>query len=1212
MSEAKIRISAEDKTRAAFESAKGNLVALRTKAVAVSGAIAGLGLTVFAAGIATSVGRAIDEFDRLGKAAQSVGFQSAQALAEFQYAAKLSGLEAKGFEQAVGKLAEKMADAAGGNKLAAATFTALGVQLKDAQGNLRSTETVITELARKFAEFKDGPEKTALAMDLFGKSGRDLIPLLNGGAEGVDKLRGEFRQLRGTLDDRTIKASEEFNDNLSKLREAASWVGDELATQMLPGLVKITNAMVEAAKQGSWLRTVWAGLAEAGKAIAGVDDSKSKKAQLEMLEESLRIGGDSPDGKLAKRIAQLRREVYNTPEMQRAAEDFRRSELTAPPAPKRAAPVVRQPDGGGGGGGSSDVAAARARELEQQKRLLAELSGVQASYMEDLTRLQAMRVQQNMTDERYVELVTELISQQPGVRAFFKAKEDAQRAAAEETERARKANEEYLRTLAQQVQASQESVEVAQLELETMGMSRAEIAELTLAKLEYRRVTLMVHEGTLEEIAAIEAQIEAQRRLIGIYRDGEVKQATRNAAEDAKRSWEQVAQSMTDSLMRGGKSAAQYLKDLFRTLVLRPILAPVGQGISGVIGSMMGGPAAAATGGGGGSGLLGTVGNALGFTAAGSALSAGLAGAGTALAGGATFGTVGAIGGSAAAIGTGATGLAGAVGSVAAGAQAAMAAMGPVGWAVLAIAAIFALSKKFKGETRVGATYRNGEFAHGPSGGQIGGAQEAVTATMSGINAALAGLGSDARLTEFVSALEQSKKGKGFAYAGGTLSTGATFGQFDETIGRQNRRGSKSAEQAVQEFGEELKQATLQALQAADVPGILGDYLRSLGDVDKLTGGALDAAVNRINKALAEKQALQARWDDMVLSDAEKLLRFRQAELDAVDESNRLMLLRVHALEDEIGAQAKAKAALQEFTGLALNIRGYVDRLNATPAGLLAPETQLANAKAQFAIQLAQAKAGDRNALQNITGYADQLLNAQTAFSASGGGTMQTIAYVKDALSQLAGSLTSEEYIAQAVGDGANLVNATLEELMARADANAQKLYDAFLGEKQAKEAQIAPAATAAAAAAAAAAAPSAAEAAAAAQHEWVEQYGNIFAGGPLPPGFSFDGTMGAPGYAAGGFHPGGWRWVGERGLELAYTGPERIYSNQQSRSMLSTAALEAKIEQLTGTVERLVVINAEAARREHDLQEQIRRNTAESSEATRRLASARERPVLA
>ena len=53
------------------------------------------------------------------------------------------------------------------------------------------------------------------------------------------------------------------------------------------------------------------------------------------------------------------------------------------------------------------------------------------------------------------------------------------------------------------------------------------------------------------------------------------------------------------------------------------------------------------------------------------------------------------------------------------------------------------------------------------------------------------------------------------------------------------------------------------------------------------------------------------------------------------------------------------------------------------------------------------------------------------------------------------------------------------------------------------------------------------------------------------------------PAFASGGSHEGGWRIVGEHGPELENTGPSRIFSNSQSKSMLNNDDLIAEIRQL-------------------------------------------------
>ena len=98
------------------------------------------------------------------------------------------------------------------------SFKFLGISAVDMQGNLRSTDSVLFELADKFKAMPDGTKKTALAMDILGKSGKDLIPLLNAGSEGLGEMLAEADSLGIVLSTKTAQSAEAFNDSLERLK----------------------------------------------------------------------------------------------------------------------------------------------------------------------------------------------------------------------------------------------------------------------------------------------------------------------------------------------------------------------------------------------------------------------------------------------------------------------------------------------------------------------------------------------------------------------------------------------------------------------------------------------------------------------------------------------------------------------------------------------------------------------------------------------------------------------------------------------------------------------------------------------------------------------------------------------------------------------------------------------------------------------------------
>jgi len=81
---------------------------------------------------------------------------------------------------------------AGGSNKAARVLAALGIATHDATGKARSMDAVLADLAEVFARAPDGMEKSRVAVELFGRSGLNLIPMLNKGREGIQALLAEM------------------------------------------------------------------------------------------------------------------------------------------------------------------------------------------------------------------------------------------------------------------------------------------------------------------------------------------------------------------------------------------------------------------------------------------------------------------------------------------------------------------------------------------------------------------------------------------------------------------------------------------------------------------------------------------------------------------------------------------------------------------------------------------------------------------------------------------------------------------------------------------------------------------------------------------------------------------------------------------------------------------------------------------------------------
>ena len=179
----------------------------------------------------------IDAADAMSKMSQRTGV-AAPMLDKFRKVAELSDTSIEGLGKGFKTLASNMYDAqARGTGPAADAFNKLGIAVADSSGKLRSSDQVMLDIADRFKAMADGPEKAALAADLFGaKIGGELIPLLNSGGDAV-------RNMGTSMTQEFADKAAAFNDRLETMQEKLGDVGLRLTEALLPALEKLVGIM---------------------------------------------------------------------------------------------------------------------------------------------------------------------------------------------------------------------------------------------------------------------------------------------------------------------------------------------------------------------------------------------------------------------------------------------------------------------------------------------------------------------------------------------------------------------------------------------------------------------------------------------------------------------------------------------------------------------------------------------------------------------------------------------------------------------------------------------------------------------------------------------------------------------------------------------------------------------------------------------------------
>lgn len=122
---------------------------------------------------------------------------------------------------------------------------AMGIAVQDSAGKLRSSTDVFNDVADKFKSYEDSAKKSALAVQLFGEQGAQLLPILNKGSDGLKKLSDEAKKSGQILDQQTIKQAAEVNNELNKLADVVTKAGIQITASFLPAIKALREWLMD-------------------------------------------------------------------------------------------------------------------------------------------------------------------------------------------------------------------------------------------------------------------------------------------------------------------------------------------------------------------------------------------------------------------------------------------------------------------------------------------------------------------------------------------------------------------------------------------------------------------------------------------------------------------------------------------------------------------------------------------------------------------------------------------------------------------------------------------------------------------------------------------------------------------------------------------------------------------------------------------------------
>lgn len=226
-----------------FRDGLRGMVSLSQNAASQMTAI-GAGLTAFGAGVTGTVLRAVSVFSTYGQtiddAAQRTGF-SAEAVSELGFAIEQSGGDMATFEAAAKKMQQSITGAREGSAGAVASFESLGISV-DTLAKL-APDKQFELIAQKLSEIDDPATRTTRSLELFGKAGQKLQPLISGGADAISELRTQARDLGVSMSGADAAAAGAYGDAWDTVTKSLRGVQVTVGAAVAPVLTDLFNTV---------------------------------------------------------------------------------------------------------------------------------------------------------------------------------------------------------------------------------------------------------------------------------------------------------------------------------------------------------------------------------------------------------------------------------------------------------------------------------------------------------------------------------------------------------------------------------------------------------------------------------------------------------------------------------------------------------------------------------------------------------------------------------------------------------------------------------------------------------------------------------------------------------------------------------------------------------------------------------------------------------
>jgi hypothetical protein len=222
------QIVAADAFTKAFNKLTSHLGVIGKAALATSGAVTAVTGTLFA--MTKSTADAYDKFDSLSK---KMGVTT-EFVSKMSVVSELANVEFGALTGSLDKLQMNLGQAADGTGTAGEALRKLGISITNTNGELKTSEDILPELADAFEDIKSATERSRVAQELFGRGGTEMIKILKDGRKGLEEMGDEAEAMGLVVGKQAAANAEKFNDALFKCKGVLQGLQHVIGEALMP------------------------------------------------------------------------------------------------------------------------------------------------------------------------------------------------------------------------------------------------------------------------------------------------------------------------------------------------------------------------------------------------------------------------------------------------------------------------------------------------------------------------------------------------------------------------------------------------------------------------------------------------------------------------------------------------------------------------------------------------------------------------------------------------------------------------------------------------------------------------------------------------------------------------------------------------------------------------------------------------------------------